>query len=832
MVFGKNLRRRVFGFNHISNSSALRDIVPLHADAYDPSKSTKGDLTMTTDLETWNACLLNALALPALPRLSRCPQELQLRDNLATIPMFDETLYHATTSAPTSAPPADVTSQSPAASASMTGDGDRSHLTRVLSRSEVLHFARRVGFSAKSLGLEQYLIPSSLNSTRLPTISLQQAISLALAPSNINAELPFPKVYVNYVPRRHNPIKLWSRERREKRNNWEDVMSIPYPRHDPIERRLKRWGLERFFNLSTIVDVYPGSIQVHPEYAGREEQILHHLRANATLFFLPKPASWENNKPDRNLLDSDLRIKDVSKVNWFATIMSAPNVGELLNLSFAQLVEDWKCDNATRTHPNDITIPCDPECDLRNLLTIDYEAHTAMLTDVSAKGPDGTRATSKWKTLQQCMVTSSDRKLYEVERYNQIKGEVKLDIMRQYFLDFTNPKFGLRARMAWFFLNWFATPSTAVNDWLLMYKHYYTVWTGALGNFRTLARKMFVDAALRKSLDQFEEVECGTAPIENFSREWLERFTVGNRAHNEGDIKRLAKGLMNCKDDSETANADLMSPGIIFTNVTEILWTVTESEQHDIVDRILDYKKTDGEPPAASQFLCAKLYTEFARLPEEPTTMSSLGFSAEVVSCARHLIDHNYDVAFALEHIFQDKGNFRDTLGTKKRWPLATIIEPMIDYDIFSARSFANAETWAPTWATKVGMTPFEPQDVSGFDLDTVWTLDRLAKAHEFREDIVQWIAYDSFDTTDFASPESMVAKLAPYNLAPASPNHYAYSVRLCGPDLFVDAVGMKGNQTIDSTTFFEHYTNRASRLKAWKDAVLYALVNVCQFVT
>ena len=101
MVFGKNLRRRVFGFNHISNSSALRDIVPLHADAYDPSKSTKGDLTMTTDLETWNACLLNALALPALPRLSRCPQELQLRDNLATIPMFDETLYHATTSAPT-----------------------------------------------------------------------------------------------------------------------------------------------------------------------------------------------------------------------------------------------------------------------------------------------------------------------------------------------------------------------------------------------------------------------------------------------------------------------------------------------------------------------------------------------------------------------------------------------------------------------------------------------------------------------------------------------------------------------------------------------------------
>ena len=49
---------------------------------------------------------------------------------------------------------------------------------------------------------------------------------------------------------------------------------------------------------------------------------------------------------------------------------------------------------------------------------------------------------------------------------------------------------------------------------------------------------MFVDEALRKSLDQLTEVECGTAPIENFAREWFERFTVGLEAHNEGDVKR------------------------------------------------------------------------------------------------------------------------------------------------------------------------------------------------------------------------------------------------------------------------------------------------------
>ena len=162
---------------------------------------------------------------------------------------------------------------------------------------------------------------------------------------------------------------------------------------------------------------------------------------------------------------------------------------------------------------------------------------------------------------------------------------------------------------------------------------------------------------------------------------------------------------------------------------------------------------------------------------------------------------------------------------------LATIIEPIIDYDIFNARSFANPESWAPTWANKVGMPAFEPQDVSGFDLDTVWTLDRLTKAHEFRSSIVQWIAHDAFTRDDFESVESMTAKLAPYSLAPASPTRYAYSVRLCGPNLFVDSVGMMGNNTIDSSGYFERHPSRAARLFAWKNAVSLALSNVCQFV-
>ena len=152
-----------------------------------------------------------------------------------------------------------------------------------------------------------------------------------------------------------------------------------------------------------------------------------------------------------------------------------------------------------------------------------------------------------------------------------------------------------------------------------------------------------------------------------------------------------------------------------------------------IVDRILDFKMRADEPPAAAQFLCSKLYNEFAFLPEieDGNMASSMGFAPDVVECAEHLYgvflvlalhapprctqamlsfsslsrslslstppsqtvlyipepslcgpslshihtshartDHNCDVTFALDFIFRDKIHFRDTLGKKKRWPV------------------------------------------------------------------------------------------------------------------------------------------------------------------
>ena len=458
----------------------MADIVPAHADCY-AEKEAKGDLIMRTDVETWNACLLNALALPALPRLGLCPPDLQLREGLASIPMYDETYFYKLS---------DSRGAAPAASASSSPGEvvDTSHLKTPLTRSELLHISRRIGFSPKSLNLEAHLNGSK------PALTLQQVIQRALAPEN--TQLGYngkwvrpPKVYANFLKRSNVAVNLWSSERREKRNNWKDVLRIPYPRYDTIQRRLKRWSLEKFFDMSSLFvnpeNEVDGSLQVHASYNGREEEILDQLTANATVFYrAPAISLSEGTRIVGSMLDEDGKVKDPSLIDWYQTVMQATDVKETVTITMEKVIDDWRCDAASRTHPEDASVPCDPACDLSGLLTIDYAAETAMLTDTSDRGPDNSRFTAPWYLLRECVRADSARKTFEVNRYNHFKNAVRGDLWDLLFTDFTSPQYGLRARMIFFFLNLYATPSTNVNDDLLMYKQYQTIFEGALGNWR------------------------------------------------------------------------------------------------------------------------------------------------------------------------------------------------------------------------------------------------------------------------------------------------------------------------------------------------------------
>ena len=247
MVFGTNLKDRIYGYNFDKNSKALGDIIPRHKDCYDVSKKTNGNLLLTYDIVTYNACLLNALALPALPRLGTCPPQLRFRTGLNTIPMYYEEEYYGAVK--NSGDKSETQERDPV----LPGDDGTTHLHTPLSRTEILHFARRVGYSTKSLGLDTYTMPGLGGRPAAQSeLTLQQAISMVLSEENIaSGQSPPRPVYFDFIARRRY-WTLWTEEKRKKQNNWNIIQTLPYPRYDTLERRLKRFEIEKYFDLTSL----------------------------------------------------------------------------------------------------------------------------------------------------------------------------------------------------------------------------------------------------------------------------------------------------------------------------------------------------------------------------------------------------------------------------------------------------------------------------------------------------------------------------------------------------------------------------------------------------
>ena len=85
-------------------------------------------------------------------------------------------------------------------------------------------------------------------------------------------------------------------------------------------------------------------------YLGREHEILQRLQENATVFFFPPPVSLTTGNYDRQNLDfstSPPSLKNPADVDWYRTLIMVADVKVISNLTAADVVRDWLCDNKT-----------------------------------------------------------------------------------------------------------------------------------------------------------------------------------------------------------------------------------------------------------------------------------------------------------------------------------------------------------------------------------------------------------------------------------------------------------------------------------------------------
>lgn len=99
----------------------------------------------------------------------------------------------------------------------------------------------------------------------------------------------------------------------------------------------------------------------------------------------------------------------------------------------------------------------------------------------------------------------------------------------------------LQAKMTLFWHDHFATSCEKVSNGPAMYKHWNTLWDGALGKFESLLLAVSKDPAMLYWLDNIDNVK-GTAN-ENFARELLELFTLGVDQYSEADVQAVARAF-------------------------------------------------------------------------------------------------------------------------------------------------------------------------------------------------------------------------------------------------------------------------------------------------
>ncbi|MSQ72642.1 MAG: DUF1800 domain-containing protein [Betaproteobacteria bacterium] len=190
----------------------------------------------------------------------------------------------------------------------------------------------------------------------------------------------------------------------------------------------------------------------------------------------------------------------------------------------------------------------------------------------------------------------------------------------------------LQERMTLFWHNHFTSSQQKVRVAQLMYRQNRLLRRHALGNFAGLLHAVSRDPAMIIYLDAASNRRG--QPNENFAREVMELFTLGEGHYTEADIREAARAFTGWSIDP--ANGEyLWRPFAHDDGVKTILGRSGEFDGDAVLDILL-------AQPQTAEFIVAKLWREFVSPAPDRT---------EVARIARRFRDSRYDIGTALHEL-------------------------------------------------------------------------------------------------------------------------------------------------------------------------------------
>lgn len=279
----------------------------------------------------------------------------------------------------------------------------------------------------------------------------------------------------------------------------------------------------------------------------------------------------------------------------------------------------------------------------------------------------------------------------------------------------------LTEKMVLFWHNHFVSSTQKVRQPQYMYRQHMLLRRHALGNFGEMLHAIARDPAMVIYLDSASNRKG--RPNENFARELMELFTLGEGHYTENDVKEAARAFTGWSIDPERGEF-LFRPLAHDDGAKTVLGQSGNLDGAAVLDILLAHPRT-------AEFIVAKLWREF---------VSPNPDAAEVRRIGAIFRDSQYDIRTALRAMLNSDA-FHEARNR------ASLIKSPVDLVVGTLRQFqfttGDVQPFAVTVA-QLGQNLFAPPNVKGWPGGELWInsstllarkqfLDRVFRADEAR---------------------------------------------------------------------------------------------------
>ena len=256
----------------------------------------------------------------------------------------------------------------------------------------------------------------------------------------------------------------------------------------------------------------------------------------------------------------------------------------------------------------------------------------------------------------------------------------------------------LTERMTLFWHNHLVSGQPKVRVTRLMYRQNVTLRAHALGSFDTLLHAIARDPAMLVYLDGAQNRKG--APNENFAREVMELFTLGEGHYTEQDIKEAARAFTGWSLNRETGQF-IFRPLLHDDGIKTVFGKSGRFGGDDVLDLLL-------ARPEAAVHITAKLWRELVSPDPEP---------AEVRRIAARLRESHYDVKVALRELLRSDAFYaRENRGVLVKSPVELVVGTLRQFELRPDQTLPFAIA-----AAGMGQNLLSPPNVKGWPGGETW---------------------------------------------------------------------------------------------------------------